>query len=52
VFLQDRDLNRSRHMATTDMEGTTPKKDTQNQNQSDVDPTLESLQLLHTDTRR
>jgi RNA polymerase primary sigma factor len=33
-------------MSTTYMEGTTPKKDTEQQYQADVDPTLDSLQLL------
>jgi len=33
-------------MSTTYLEGTTPKKDTEQQYQADVDPTLDSLQLL------
>jgi RNA polymerase primary sigma factor len=33
-------------MSTTLMESTTPKKDTEQQYQADVDPTLDSLQLL------
>src|SRR5918997_1772363 len=33
-------------MSTTYMEGTTPKKETEQQYQADVDPTLDSLQLL------
>ncbi|HKH15881.1 MAG TPA: sigma-70 family RNA polymerase sigma factor, partial [Solirubrobacteraceae bacterium] len=33
-------------MSTTYMESTTPKKDTEQQYQADVDPTLDSLQLL------
>src|ERR671915_841874 len=39
-------LNRRRQMSTTYMEGTTPKKETEQQYQADVDPTLDSLQLL------
>jgi RNA polymerase primary sigma factor len=33
-------------MATTYMESTTPKKETEQQYHADVDPTLDSLQLL------
>src|SRR5829696_8812229 len=39
-------LKRREHMSTTYMENTTRPKDTEQQYQADVDPTLDSLQLL------